>query len=73
MRCAVDSQGWVRCPVCGGKTRTKVLLGTRLVRFPLYCPKCHRQTVVDYPGSENGDGEEQDAAGVSPADAHTNT
>ena len=47
MRCLVDAEGWVRCPVCGAKTRTKVRADTHLVRFPLYCPKCHRETVVD--------------------------
>lgn len=51
VRCDVDAQGWVRCPVCGGKTRVKVLAGTELVNFPLYCPKCHRETIVDYPGT----------------------
>lgn len=53
-RCEVDAHGWVRCPVCGGKTRVKVLAGTELVNFPLYCPKCHRETVVDYPGAMRG-------------------
>ena len=51
MRCVVDPQGWVRCPVCGGKTRTKVRPDTRLAQFPLYCPKCHRETVVDWDGA----------------------
>ena len=38
---------WVRCPVCGGKTRTKVYGDTVLVNFPLYCPKCKREFTVD--------------------------
>lgn len=46
MTCAVDDQGWVRCPVCGGKTRTKVRNDTVLVNFPLFCPKCHRESTV---------------------------
>lgn len=38
---------WVRCPVCKGKTRTKVYENTVLVRFPLFCPKCKNETLVD--------------------------
>lgn len=38
---------WVRCPVCNGKTRIKVYQDTVLVRFPLYCPKCKKETLID--------------------------
>ena len=38
---------WVRCPICNGKTRIKVNLDTVLVRFPLYCPKCKKETKID--------------------------
>lgn len=48
MRCAVDNQGWVRCPICGCKTRTKVRGDTILENFPLFCPKCHHETVVSW-------------------------
>ena len=34
------SQQWVMCPVCGNKTRTKIRKDTKLINFPLYCPKC---------------------------------
>ena len=34
---------WIHCPICGGKTRTKVYEDTVLVKFPLYCPKCKRE------------------------------
>ena len=47
MRCLVDAEGWVRCPVCGAKTRTKVRADTHLVRFPLYCPKCKQETLIN--------------------------
>ena len=43
----IDGEGWVHCPVCGGKTRTKILDDTVLLRFPLYCPKCHQTSVID--------------------------
>ncbi|MBR7122999.1 MAG: cysteine-rich KTR domain-containing protein [Oscillospiraceae bacterium] len=38
---------WVRCPICQGKTRTKVYADTVLVRFPLFCPKCKKETCID--------------------------
>lgn len=38
---------WVRCPICGGKTRTKVYEDTVLVKFPLYCPKCKKEIRID--------------------------
>lgn len=38
---------WIHCPVCGGKTRTKVYADTVLVKFPLYCPKCRKETRID--------------------------
>lgn len=38
---------WIHCPICGGKTRTKVYEDTVLVKFPLYCPKCRKEMRVD--------------------------
>ena len=38
---------WVHCPVCGAKTRTKVYADTVLVKFPLFCPKCKNETMID--------------------------
>lgn len=38
---------WIFCPVCGGKTRTKVCKETVLVKFPLYCPKCRTEILID--------------------------
>ena len=35
------------CPICGGKTRTKVYDDTVLVKFPLYCPKCKKEIKID--------------------------
>ncbi len=28
---------WIRCPVCGNKTRNKVRADTELKNFPLFC------------------------------------
>ena len=38
---------WIHCPVCGGKTRTKVHSDTILIKFPLYCPKCKKEIRID--------------------------
>lgn len=38
---------WLLCPVCGNKTRLKVRPDTELVNFPLYCPKCKQETLVN--------------------------
>ena len=38
---------WVKCPMCGGKTRNKVRRDTVLKKFPLFCPKCKQETLVE--------------------------
>ncbi|MEQ7226416.1 cysteine-rich KTR domain-containing protein [Enterococcus avium] len=38
---------WIRCPLCGNKTRTKVQDNTILVNFPLFCPKCKREVLIN--------------------------
>lgn len=38
---------WIRCPFCQGKTRTKVYEDTILLNFPLYCPKCKKESRVN--------------------------
>ncbi len=38
---------WVHCPLCKGKTRIKVLYDTILVNFPLFCPKCKKEFVIN--------------------------
>ena len=38
---------WIRCPKCGGKTRTKVYKDTVLLKFPLYCPKCKMEYKIN--------------------------
>ena len=47
MRHRKEESRWVRCPLCGGKTRTKVYEDTVLIKFPLYCPKCKREIRID--------------------------
>ncbi len=38
---------WIHCPICDGKTRTKVYSDTVLLKFPLYCPKCKKEIRVN--------------------------
>ena len=38
---------WILCPVCGGKTRARLREDTVLVNYPLYCPKCKLETLID--------------------------
>ncbi|WP_353096142.1 cysteine-rich KTR domain-containing protein [Tissierella praeacuta] len=33
----VDENGWIYCPSCGAKTRTKIQPDTIAYRWPLYC------------------------------------
>ena len=38
---------WIYCPVCGSKTRLQIGLDTELKNFPLYCPKCKQENLID--------------------------
>lgn len=38
---------WIRCPVCGNKTRDRIRKDTILKNYPLYCPKCKQQTLIE--------------------------
>lgn len=41
---------WIYRPVCGNKTRTMIREDTELKNFPLYCPKCKRETIAMFDG-----------------------
>ena len=38
---------WLLCPVCNNKTRTMVREETVLVNFPLFCPKCKQENLIN--------------------------
>ena len=38
---------WLHCPICNGKTRVMVGKNTVLCFFPLYCPRCKNETVIN--------------------------
>lgn len=43
----IDDKGFILCPVCGRKTRLHVDGKTELKNFPLFCPKCRQENVID--------------------------
>ena len=43
----VDEEGWLRCPICKGRTRTRIRSETILMNFPVYCPRCKREYLID--------------------------
>lgn len=38
---------WLLCPVCGRKTREKIREDAQMKNFPIYCPKCKQETLID--------------------------
>lgn len=43
----MENTQWLLCPVCGRKTHDKVRGDTELKNFPLYCPKCRQESLID--------------------------
>ena len=37
---------WILCPICGSKTRDRIRADTILINYPLYCPKCKRNSLI---------------------------
>ncbi len=37
---------WIRCSICGGKTRNKIREDTVLVNYPLFCLKCKQESLI---------------------------
>ncbi|MBQ9140615.1 MAG: cysteine-rich KTR domain-containing protein [Lachnospiraceae bacterium] len=48
----MDEKQWILCPVCNNKTRTQIRKETELKNFPLFCPKCKQETLVNVKGQE---------------------
>lgn len=38
---------WIICPICGNKTRLKMRKDTIIENFPLYCPKCKKESLIN--------------------------
>ena len=41
------NEAWLLCPICGNKTRVKIRSDTLLENFPLFCPKCKQETLIN--------------------------
>ncbi|MCH5344143.1 MAG: conjugal transfer protein [Acetatifactor sp.] len=48
----IDKYGWVHCPICQNKTKTKVTPQTVVKHFPLFCPKCKQESEVNVENME---------------------
>ncbi len=44
---SIEKAEWIYCPICGNKTRTMIRENTELKNFPLYCPKCRQESLID--------------------------
>lgn len=42
-----NASHWICCPICNSKTRTKVYADTVMFNFPLFCPKCKKETKIN--------------------------
>ena len=43
----IENQLWVLCPICNSKTRIKIRKDTELKNFPLFCPKCKYESLIN--------------------------
>lgn len=43
----METKEWIRCPVCSNKTRLKIREDTILKNFPLFCPKCKQESLIN--------------------------
>lgn len=44
----MNTQRWILCPICGNKTRVRVRQDTELKNFPLFCPKCKKESLISF-------------------------
>ena len=43
----MQNESWLLCPMCRSKTRLRIRPDTELRNFPLFCPKCRREALVN--------------------------
>ena len=43
----MKKSSWLICPVCGGKTRNQIREDTVLINYPLFCPKCKQESLIE--------------------------
>ena len=47
MRDILNETEWILCPICGGKTRDKIRKDTIMKNYPVFCPKCKREILIN--------------------------
>lgn len=43
----MEKSEWILCSVCGNKTHDRIREDTVLRNYPLYCPKCKQETLIE--------------------------
>ena len=43
----MNTNDWIKCPVCKNKTRVQMRPDTELKNFPLFCPKCKQESLIE--------------------------
>lgn len=43
----MDRVEWILCPVCKNKTHLKIREDIVLEDFPLFCPKCKQEAIIE--------------------------
>lgn len=43
----MNTNAWIKCPVCNNKTRVQMRPDTELKNFPLFCPKCKQESLIE--------------------------
>lgn len=43
----MEEREWIFCPVCNSKTRLQIRKETEMKYFPLFCPKCKKETLIN--------------------------
>ena len=38
---------WIPCPICNKQTDVKVYSDTVLFNFPLHCPQCEKESIIN--------------------------
>ncbi|MCI8526776.1 MAG: conjugal transfer protein [Oscillospiraceae bacterium] len=42
-----ENKEWLLCPLCKNRTRIKLRKDTELKNFPLFCPKCRFEILIN--------------------------
>ncbi|MEF2653099.1 MAG: cysteine-rich KTR domain-containing protein [Blautia sp.] len=43
----MQKEKWILCPICNNKTRLRIREDTEMKNFPLYCPKCKQENLIN--------------------------